>query len=60
MTPSGTGRRSPQPSPITPEQEQDAVRLIKEMPLDEYARLRSTLGVRSVTDMSHLFGGSRR
>jgi hypothetical protein len=45
---------------ISPAQEQaEAARLLRDMSMAEYAKLRSELGVRSVTDMSHLFGETR-
>lgn len=54
----GHGSRS-QDHTTGPRDELELARAIAEMPMEEYARRRAELGVRSPTDMSHLFGETR-
>jgi hypothetical protein len=53
------GHSHRQQSPISAEDQWEAARLIRDMPMTDYARLRNELGVRSATDMSRLFGETR-
>lgn len=55
----GHGSRSQDHTdPREHELELERARTIAQMPMDEYARRRAELGVRSPTDMSHLFGAT--